>query len=149
MSTEQKRSMRLIVNGKAAGDPALRTAVHAIRDEGYRLEVRVTWEAGCAARYAAEAVNDGVDVAIAAGGDGTINEVANGVLQASPSSEIAIGVVPYGTANDFATGCEVPIGDPLAALRLITEAEARPIDIGALVNEDLSDLCFAMHCCDE
>lgn len=111
MSDGPNRWMRIIVNGKSAGDPALREAVATIREQGYRLEVRVTWEGGDAARYAGEAVKDQIDVVIAAGGDGTINEVVNGVLQADDAPKIAVGIVPYGTANDFATGCGIPKGD--------------------------------------
>ncbi len=54
MSDGPNRWMRIIVNGKSAGDPALREAVATIREQGYRLEVRVTWEGGDAARYAGE-----------------------------------------------------------------------------------------------
>jgi len=124
------RTMRLVVNGKAAGDQALRAAVADVRDNGHQLEVRVTWEHGDAARYAADAVREGVDVVIAAGGDGTINEVADGLLSADGSSETALAVVPYGTANDFATGIGVLKGDPLKALLLAAEGAATPIDVG-------------------
>ena len=110
-----KRWMRLVVNGKAAGDPPLRPAIDRIREQGHRFEVRVTWEAGDAARYAAEATAEGVEVVVAAGGDGTINEVASGVLSVDASPTTSVAVVPYGTANDFATGIGVLKGDPLQA----------------------------------
>ena len=74
--------MRLIINGKAAASPELRAAVLQLRDQGHVLEPRVTWEGGDAARYAQEALHDGVEVLVAGGGDGTINEVVNGVLAA-------------------------------------------------------------------
>jgi lipid kinase YegS len=130
MTVNTNRALRLVVNGKAAGDPALRTAVSQVRERGVSLEVRVTWEGGDAARYAAEAVDKGLDVVVAAGGDGTVNEVVNGVLEADDAPKIAVGVVPYGTANDFAVGCGIPKGDPLAALTLITETDPTPIDVG-------------------
>jgi lipid kinase YegS len=130
MEVNTRRSLRLVVNGKAAADPALRAAVGQLRDQGVSLEVRVTWEAGDAARYAAEAVEKEVDVVVAAGGDGTVNEVVNGIVSAAPSPDVAVGVVPFGTANDFATGCGIPIGDPLAALTLAAEGEPKPIDVG-------------------
>ena len=94
MTILAKRSLRLIVNGKAAGDQALRTAVGEIRQKGARLEVRVTWEGGDAARYAAEAVQDEVDVVVAAGGDGTVNEVVDGIMSATQSPKVAVAVVP-------------------------------------------------------
>jgi lipid kinase YegS len=124
------RTLRLVVNGKAAGDPALRQAVGALRDGGVPIEVRVTWEAGDAARLAAIAAQDGIDVVVAAGGDGTVNEVVSGLVSGGKSSKTAVAVVPYGTANDFATGCGIPKGDPLTALQLAAEGRSRPIDVG-------------------
>jgi len=124
------RTLRLVINGKAAGDPALRMAVNALRDNGISIEVRVTWEGGDAPRLAAIAARDGVDVVVAVGGDGTVSEVVGGLMTIDSSCETAVAVVPYGTANDFATGCGIPKGDPLAALRLAAEGPARRIDVG-------------------
>jgi len=68
---------RLILNGKSAGNEAVREAVAAMRRQGVQLDVRVTWEGGDAGRYVAEAIADGVDTVIAGGGDGTLSEVAS------------------------------------------------------------------------
>lgn len=122
--------MRLIINGKAASNSKLRSAVGQLRSEGVLVEPRATWESGDAARFAAEAVKDKVDVVVAAGGDGTVNEVVNGLMSCGQELPCAMGVVPFGTANDFATGCGIPAGDPLAALRLIDESEPLGIDVG-------------------
>ncbi|MGI9428631.1 MAG: lipid kinase YegS [Bythopirellula sp.] len=122
--------LRVIVNGKAVADPLLRPAIGQLRDQGHRVEVRVTWESGDATRYAAAARSDGVQVVVAAGGDGTINEVASGLLQQGPCQETALAVVPYGTANDFATGIGILKGDPFQSLRLAAESDATPIDVG-------------------
>ena len=72
---------RLILNGKSAGRPDVREAVNALRKEGHQIEVRVTWEDGDAARYAQNAGEDDIASVIAAGGDGTVNEVLNGLMQ--------------------------------------------------------------------
>lgn len=130
MSEPIERRMRLVVNGKAAADEQLRPALEAVREQGVSLEVRVTWESGDAARYAAEATEEGFDVVIAAGGDGTVNEVVNGILGVTTSPQIAVGVIPYGTANDFATGCGIPKGNTAEALQLIIEGVPIPIDVG-------------------
>jgi lipid kinase YegS len=123
------RKLRLVINGKAAGDAALRAAVKTLRAKGHTLEPCVTWEAGDAARFAALAVRDGVDVVVAVGGDGTVGEVVGGLVSAG-DSQTAVAVVPFGTANDFATGCGIPKGDPLAALQLAATGPARLIDVG-------------------
>jgi lipid kinase YegS len=122
------KHIRVILNGKGAANPAVRAAINRIRDEGQPLEVRCTWEGGDAARFAQETMNDGVDLLIAGGGDGTINEIVNGLLAADTAPKMACGVLPLGTANDFARGCGIPL-DPYEALKLATTGDPVPIDI--------------------
>lgn len=62
-------SVRLILNGKKAGLAPVRAAVAQTRERGVNVDVRVTWEAGEAARFAREAVEDETDVVVAGGGD--------------------------------------------------------------------------------
>ena len=121
---------RLILNGKSAGDQAVREAVTALRDSGVRLDVRVTWEGGDAERYVAEAIADGVDTVIAGGGDGTLSEVATTLAHRDESAEAlpALALLPLGTANDFASACGIP-ADPEAALRLVRDGAALPMDL--------------------
>ena len=121
---------RLILNGKSAGDQAVREAVTAVREQGVRLDVRVTWEGGDAERYVAEAIADGVDSVIAGGGDGTLSEVATTLAHRDESAEAlpALALLPLGTANDFASACGIP-ADPEAALRLVRDGAALPMDL--------------------
>lgn len=121
---------RLILNGKSAGDDDLRAAVQTLRESGIALEVRVTWEDGDAERYVAEAIADGVDTVIAAGGDGTLSEVATTLAHRDATADAlpSLGLVPLGTANDFATAAGIPDG-PLAALQLVREVVAAPLDL--------------------
>jgi lipid kinase YegS len=123
----RSKKVQLILNGKAVGNDALRAAVVRQRDLGCHIEVRVTWEKGDARRFVSEAGE--VDVLIAAGGDGTLNEVVHGLMDLSIGARPALGVVPLGTANDFATGCGIP-PEPERALALCMEGEASPIDVG-------------------
>ena len=118
----------LIINGKKAGQPDIRQAVNDLRKKGHDLQVRVTWEYGDGLRYVKEAGELGVDCVIAGGGDGTVNEVSHGLSLLAPERRPAMGVLPLGTANDFATGCKIP-KDPLAALKLATEAEPVAVDL--------------------
>ena len=120
------RKVRLILNGKVAGNDALRTAVIRQREMGYQIQIRVTWEKGDARRFV---LKGEADLLIAAGGDGTLNEVIHGLMDLSRKARPVLGVVPLGTANDFATGCGIP-RDPEAALALCLEGEAVPIDVG-------------------
>lgn len=121
---------RLILNGKAAGNDEVRTAVQGVRRRGIQLEVRLTWETGDAQRYADEAVADGVDTVIAGGGDGTLSEVASALAHRHESADAlpALGLLPLGTANDFAMAAGVPL-PPQQALSLLASQPARPIDL--------------------
>ena len=122
----RSRRVQLILNGKAAGNDALRTAVIRQREAGHRVEVRVTREKGDARRFVLESE---ADLLIGAGGDGTLNEVVHGLMGLSRKARPVFGVVPLGTANDFATGCGIP-RDPGMALALCLEGAAVPIDVG-------------------
>lgn len=128
------RSLRVILNGKKAGLPAIRQAVSEVRKDGHEVDVRVTWEGGDAARFAAEALEDEVDIIVAGGGDGTVNEVVNGIFTATQKPKTAMGVMPLGSANDFARGCRIPMGNPTKALRFAATGKAHEIDV-ARVNE--------------
>jgi lipid kinase YegS len=121
------RKVQLILNGKAAGNDALKTAVARQRAIGHTIEVRVTSEKGDARRLVAETGE--VDLLIAAGGDGTLNEVVHGLMDLSEVARPALGVVPLGTANDFATGCGIP-RDAEQALTLCLEGKDVAVDVG-------------------
>ncbi|HEY4529077.1 MAG TPA: lipid kinase YegS [Luteimonas sp.] len=120
----------LVINGKAAGDDALREAVQALREQEVDIAVRVTWEPGDGARSVAEAIASGVDSVIAAGGDGTLSEVATALANAGGDAAAlpALGLVPMGTANDFALAAGIP-DEPREALELVLAQPARAIDL--------------------
>src|SRR5258707_1467706 len=126
-SKPRNKRVHLILNGKVAGNDAIRAAVARQRAAGHRMEVRVTWENGDARGFVSEA--DGADLVIAAGGDGRLNEVVHGLMDLSKPTRPILGIVPLGTANDFATGCGIP-RDPAKALALCIRGEAVPIDVG-------------------
>lgn len=74
------------------------------RSRGWQVSVRPTQAAGHATELAAEAADDGQRLVLAAGGDGTLGEVANGLA----GSETAMGPLPVGTANSFAQELHMP-----------------------------------------
>jgi len=91
----------IIVNPIAGSIVDLNLRLKQLRPLNAR-EVRVTQRAGDAETLAREAVRAGWDYVIAAGGDGTLNEVINGIATPSPPRGVCVGIVPLGTANDFA-----------------------------------------------
>jgi lipid kinase YegS len=125
-----RRSLRVILNGKAASDPAVQEAFREIRGQGHRIDMRVTEHGGDATRFAAESAAAGFDLTVAAGGDGTVNEVVNGLMTGHPSVRTALAVMPVGTANDFARACDIPLNDPAQSLRLAVQGRPRYVDVG-------------------
>src|SRR5581483_3158115 len=121
------KKVRLILNGKAARADAVRAMILRERTAGQRIKVQVTKKAGDARRFAAKA--EEADLLIAAGGDGTMNEVVHGLMNLSKSSRPALGIIPLGTANDFATGCTIP-RDPEEALALCIQGQQVSVDVG-------------------
>lgn len=79
-----------------------------------------------ATRLAKEAIADGCELIIAAGGDGTLNEVINGI--AAEADRVQVGLLPLGTGNDFARMLNLPdsIDDCIEVLR---DGTARPTDL--------------------
>ncbi|KAL3163388.1 hypothetical protein ABBQ32_009773 [Trebouxia sp. C0010 RCD-2024] len=133
-ATRDQRHLFIVLNGKKSGDKHLREAVEHLREEGHEVDVRVTWENADAERHVKEALAlTTVNTIVAAGGDGTVNEVASALVKLDAPKSLAMGVIPMGTANDFATSTALP-EDPWEALQLCTMDTAQPIDVG-LVND--------------
>ena len=97
------------------------------------FDLAITTEPQEGIALAETAVHEGYDAVIAAGGDGTINEVINGVLRAtSAGPTLPFGILPLGSANDFNRMAGLPL-DILEAAQVIKEGHTRLIDAG-LVN---------------
>lgn len=120
--------MRVILNGKIADSPLLREAIADVRRD-HDLEVRVTWERGDFARLVGEAIEEGCERICVGGGDGSLNE-ALGCMVKDASGSHKMGILPLGTANDFATACGIPL-DVSQALRLCAEGTSKPIDVAS------------------
>jgi lipid kinase YegS len=94
----------MVVHGQRTDRPDFRHMVSWVRERGHHVDVRVTFEQGDAIAFAHRAAIEGVDVVVAVGGDGTVNEVVNGL----DGYDTPLGVVPLGTANDFARQAGIP-----------------------------------------
>lgn len=130
----------LILNGKNTDDDDVREAVEKIRDQGITLDVRVTWESGDAIRYVNEAIEAGADVIVAGGGDGTLSEVSTGLAQSNLDADNlpSVGLLPLGTANDFASAAQIPT-EPDEALHLIRATQPVLMDLLKLSTETGED----------
>jgi lipid kinase YegS len=128
--------MRIILHGKSSGNAPLRTAVRRTRAEGHTVEVRVTWEPGDVERLTVEAIREGgdsrIDCIVAGGGDGTVNEVFAAAYSAGLPPTCSLGVLPLGTANDFARSAGIPGDDVAASLRIAATNAPRSVDAGLI-----------------
>ena len=117
-------SKRCVIFNPAAGRGRARRRLEILRREwGDSAEFQPTQHASHATELARQAADDGFDLVVAAGGDGTVHEVANGIL-ASPRRDVVFGIIPIGSANDFAHSLRHQFGPPSATV------SARPVDVG-------------------
>src|SRR5687767_13340822 len=84
---------------------------------------------GDAALIANEAARKGTELIIACGGDGTVSEVANGILSSGKDAEL--GILPSGTGGDFRRSLEIPMHSRAAA-RILRKGRTRRIDVGRI-----------------
>jgi len=123
----KRRHIALVLHGARAEFPGLRHLVEWVRAKGHIVRPRVTWERGDGAMFAREATQAGADTIVACGGDGTVNEVLNGI----EGTKVALGIIPAGTANDFARQVGIP-DDPSAAMDVVLRRKPVIIDTADL-----------------
>src|SRR5512144_405943 len=122
----RRRHIALIVHGARAEFPGLRHLVDWVRAKGHLVRVRITWEPDDGAMFAREAIDAGADTIVACGGDGTVNEVVNGM----EGTRVGLGIIPAGTANDFARQVGIP-DDPSTAMDIVLRRRPVVIDTAA------------------
>jgi len=115
----------VVFNPAARGEKAKRLRRH-LDAIGKESALKLTTIAGDARRLAAEAVGEGFEVIVAAGGDGTVNEVLNGIGDAPGGFErTRLGVLPLGTVNVFARELALPPGVEAAGKVILQGVETR------------------------
>jgi diacylglycerol kinase (ATP) len=122
-------------------DADLAEALNAIRHTGWEPTVTDTRAAGEATSLAREAAGAGVDAVVVSGGDGTVNEVVNGLV----GTETALGVIPVGTANVWARELGI-LDDPAAALGFVTARRSARVDTGVARIGDEAERHFLLMC---
>jgi diacylglycerol kinase (ATP) len=90
---------------------------------------------GHAAELTRRAGEEGHDLVVALGGDGTVHEVVNGLMQVPPEKRPALGIVPLGSGNDFAHILGLPV-DPAKALLSAINGRPHPLDVGSVRDEN-------------
>lgn len=134
-----KQTVRFIIN-PISGGVSKRDIIRAIGDVidplRYDIEIWNTRYAGHGAVMASMAAENGVDIVVAVGGDGTVNEVARSLLH----TPTRLGIVPCGSGNGLARHLQIPL-EPRKALALINEGHSVCIDYGLLNNRPFFCTC--------
>ncbi len=110
---------------------AVAKALTVLREAGVTAEAYETGEPGSGAARASQAVRDGCDAVIACGGDGTVHEVAQSLV----GCDVALGVIPLGTANALAANLGL-IAPPAKAARTLLHAKPVRVPVGRIQYRD-------------
>lgn len=130
---EDKRLRARLIYNPTSGQEIMKRNVAEVLNvlEGFGYETsafQTTAEPESAKKEAQRAGLSGFDLVIAAGGDGTINEVVNGIAPLEKRPKLAI--IPTGTTNDYARALKVPRANPVAAAKIIGKNQTIKMDIG-------------------
>lgn len=124
-----RKSIRVILNPAAGkGNPVLKTFNKVFLDAGYEWDIALTQGSGDGRKLAQQAIAEGVDVIVAYGGDGTLMDVASGMI----GSQVPLGILPGGTGNVLSIELGIP-REIQAGLHLIVNPDLHsiaPIDAG-------------------
>lgn len=119
------------VAGRGAGERIIPRLTHLLREHGLSFDLVRTERPWHAAELARRAVSSGYRVVVAVGGDGTSNEVLNGLMEAGAAGEgeATMGVLCVGTGNDFAYGMDIPL-DLEEGCAALARGHTRRVDVG-------------------
>ncbi len=127
---ERKKQVVFIVNpvsGTQNKDTILRLIKELLDTSKYDYMVRKTEYAGHASEIATEASAEGVDIVVAIGGDGTVNEIGRSLIR----TDTCMGIIPCGSGNGLARHLHIPM-DPKGAIRLLNEGSQKIMDYGVI-----------------
>ncbi|MDR0300016.1 MAG: diacylglycerol kinase family lipid kinase [Streptococcaceae bacterium] len=130
------KKARLIYN-PTSGQEIIKRYIADVLNElelyGYETSAFATTAEKNSARIEAERASKAdYDLIVAAGGDGTLNEVVNGMMTVYRSKRPQLAIIPVGTTNDFARALKIPRNNPLAAIKTVGKKQTLAIDVGRM-----------------
>jgi diacylglycerol kinase (ATP) len=130
------RKVKIILNPMADMGNAWRVArdLRSITEQHGGVDWSGTVYPGHAIQLAQQAGEQGYDMVIAMGGDGTVHEVINGLMKVPENKRPILGIVPVGSGNDFAHGIHAS-RKPTEALTCALDGEASTVDLGLMTDE--------------
>lgn len=132
----------LIVNLTAGGGKPhkhLNTVLKYLKENGLNFKVCTTSHQGEAVELAQKAADNGAELIVSVGGDGTVNEIVNGIMKSKNNP--SLGIIPLGWANDFIKSIDIP-SDIIEACKILIKGKIKKIDVG-VINDQIyfANLC--------
>jgi diacylglycerol kinase (ATP) len=122
----------IVINGISRKKEKFYSEILPPLQKKFEIVITETSHAGHASQLALEAANKKFDCVIAAGGDGTLHQVVNGILGANANQTIpSVGLIPLGSGNDFATTCGLSLNANSIA-KLLEANQPKPTDVGKI-----------------
>ena len=132
------RKVKLILNPMADMGRAWKTA-NDLRPIAQEFKGDLSWSGtvypGHAIELARQAAEEGCDLVVAMGGDGTVHEVMNGLMQVPENKRPVMGIVPIGSGNDFAYSIGLTKKSTHALAHALKGETIQPVDIGLMTDE--------------
>ena len=129
---------RIIANpvaGKGRARVSAPKLAEALKDRGDDVDLCFTTDTFSAEALAREAMDSGAEGVVACGGDGTVHQVINGLMEASSGrADAVLGLLPTGRCDDLAISLGIPRRDGDAAIDTILSGTPRAIDLGRIGN---------------
>jgi len=125
----------LIVNLTAGGGKPhkhLNTVLKHLKENGLNFKMCTTSHQGEAVELAQKAADNGAELIVSVGGDGTVNEIVNGIMKSK--NDPPLGIIPLGWANDFIKSTNIP-SDIIEACKILIKGKTKKIDIGVINNQ--------------
>ena len=122
----------LIVNLTAGGGKPhkhLNTVLKHLKENGLNFKVCTTSHQGEAVELAQKAADNGAELIVSVGGDGTVNEIVNGIMKSKNNPPL--GIIPLGWANDFIKSTNIP-SDIMEACKILIRGKIKEIDVGII-----------------
>lgn len=128
------------ISGRGHGAKSIPEIENFFKKENLEYQLTTTLRPGHALELAMDAVKQGFDVVVSAGGDGTANEVINGIIKANSEtgSNTCMAVIPVGRGNDFAYSMGIP-GMLDETFQCILADQRRKVDIGCVYGDNFPD----------
>ncbi len=125
-------------SGRGRGASRITSYEGLLRERLSQVDFGVTQGPGHERELAERALDDGYDVIVAVGGDGTWSNVADRIV-ASGREDVALGILPSGTGNDFGRNLGFRPGDAADAVRILAEGQLRAVDVGRVETPSASE----------